>query len=538
MTINSPTRTAGPYSGNGSTATYSFNFRVFAATDLQVIRAYSGTEFPLVLTTDYTVSLNANQLSNPGGSITLTGGNLPTGYTLTILSNIPNLQPADFQNTGGFYPEVLNDSLDRATMQIQQLGVSRDRTVRVPMSDAAPSLVLPTALQRANSYLAFDGNGNCIAVDAGASGSPTTIVRQNFSGDGVNKVFTLTTAAGAGNSTQVYIAGVYQNRSTYSVAGTTLTFSTAPVAGTNNIEFINFLTNSIGTTDASLVTYTGLGTGVVSRTAAQKFGELGRSVFEFGAVGDGSTDDAAAFAAAWTASNPRPVFVPSGSYKITGTVSGTFYGVAPITISGGGTITINQIGSTLSTSGNATVTGNANISGNATVTGNLVANGTITGSTVGAIASSLLPTGCVLQVVTATTSTAATTTTLTTWANTNLTANITPRSASSRIVVMANNWCSVGLTTAGTGDMKMGLRIARTISGTTTNMASADDLLRFTTATSMTKTIAAYQPILWLDSPSTISAITYTIQYQLSAGSTATHSGATNPSSIILAEIA
>lgn len=356
MTINSPTRVAGPYSGAGNTATYSFNFRVFAATDLQVIRAYSGTEITLTLTTDYTVSLNANQISNPGGSITLTAGNLPTGYTLTILSSVPYLQPADFQNTGGFYPEVLNDSLDRATMQIQQLTVARDRTVRVPISDANPALVLPTAAQRANSYLAFDGNGNCIAVDAGATGSPTTIIRQNFSGDGSNKVFTLTTAAGAGNSTQVYIGGVYQNRSTYSVAGTTLTFTTAPVAGTNNIEFINFLTNSIGTTDASLVTYTGLGTGVVSRTGAQKFGELGRSVFEFGAVGNGTTNDAAAFNAAWTAAqgdnptNPRPVLVPSGAYSIGSAVTGTFVGVSPVTISGAGSISsLHLIGPTVAT---------------------------------------------------------------------------------------------------------------------------------------------------------------------------------------------
>ena len=33
------------------------------------------------------------------------------------------------------------------------------------------------------------------------------------------------------NNVQVYIDGVYQNKSTFSISGTTLTFSTAPPSG-------------------------------------------------------------------------------------------------------------------------------------------------------------------------------------------------------------------------------------------------------------------------------------------------------------------
>jgi hypothetical protein len=51
---------------------------------------------------------------------------------------------------------------------------------------------------------------------------------QNFTGTGSQTVFTLSTSSFGENYTFVYINGVYQNKNTYDVAGTSLTFSTAP----------------------------------------------------------------------------------------------------------------------------------------------------------------------------------------------------------------------------------------------------------------------------------------------------------------------
>jgi len=50
----------------------------------------------------------------------------------------------------------------------------------------------------------------------------------NFTGTGSQTVFTLSTASLGENFTFVYINGVYQNKNTYAVASTTLTFSEAP----------------------------------------------------------------------------------------------------------------------------------------------------------------------------------------------------------------------------------------------------------------------------------------------------------------------
>ena len=60
---------------------------------------------------------------------------------------------------------------------------------------------------------------------------------QNFTGNGATLVFTLNSASLGENYTFVYINGVYQQKNTYTVSGTTLTFSQAPPI-TSSIEIM------------------------------------------------------------------------------------------------------------------------------------------------------------------------------------------------------------------------------------------------------------------------------------------------------------
>jgi hypothetical protein len=53
-----------------------------------------------------------------------------------VTSDLQNLQPTDLTNQGGFYPEVINDALDRATIQIQQLEEKVDRSAKLPITSA------------------------------------------------------------------------------------------------------------------------------------------------------------------------------------------------------------------------------------------------------------------------------------------------------------------------------------------------------------------------------------------------------------------
>lgn len=59
-----------------------------------------------------------------------------------------------------------------------------------------------------------------------------------FSGNGSTTAFTLSYAPAGTSSIIVTVTGVVQNPNTYSVSGTTLTFTAAPPTGTSNIAVL------------------------------------------------------------------------------------------------------------------------------------------------------------------------------------------------------------------------------------------------------------------------------------------------------------
>lgn len=70
----------------------------------------------------------------------------------------------------------------------------------------------------------------------GQSPTTTAFVTDTFNGNGSTTVFTMSVAPATTSSVLVAVSGVLQDPSTYSVSGTTLTFSAAPPTGTGNIS--------------------------------------------------------------------------------------------------------------------------------------------------------------------------------------------------------------------------------------------------------------------------------------------------------------
>lgn len=89
--------------------------------------------------------------------------------------------------------------------------------------------------------------------EGAGSGDFGTVVTDVFSGTGAQTIFTLAAAPKSKETTQVYVDGEYQEKSTYTMIGTALTFAVAPAAGTNNIEVV---TITPGTGAASAITAT------------------------------------------------------------------------------------------------------------------------------------------------------------------------------------------------------------------------------------------------------------------------------------------
>ena len=134
MTVASGVVKAGPFEGNASTTVFPFTFKCFQSSDLLVVH-YDGVSVETELTegVDYSVSLNANQESSPGGSVTypLSGSPLAAGKYLTLASNVAYTQTLDLILGGNWNPDNVEKALDRLVLMAAQVKEVTNRSLKV-----------------------------------------------------------------------------------------------------------------------------------------------------------------------------------------------------------------------------------------------------------------------------------------------------------------------------------------------------------------------------------------------------------------------
>jgi hypothetical protein len=219
--------------------------------------------------------------------------------------------------------------------------------------------------------------------------SPTSVafLTDLFTGTGSLSVFTMSTAPASTSSILVSITGVVQEPSTYAIAGTTLTFSQAPPAGTGNIS----------------VRYLGIpASGIVStayRTVTDFTATIAQTIFTVPSYTVGFIDvyrnGARLGAADYTATSGTNVVLAIGANTGDLVTTESFYvssvlnaipavaGAVSLTTQVSGTLPVANGGTGVTTS---TGTGSTVLSASPTFTGtttatNLAYTGTLTGST-------------------------------------------------------------------------------------------------------------------------------------------------------------
>ena len=158
------------YSGSAGVGPYSFSFEILAETDIAV---YLNTTL-LTLTTNYTVSIGGAGT----GSVTLvtpaTGAD-----TVTLVGDRAIERTTDFVTGGDLFANTLNDELDSLTIFAQQINERVSRSLRAPITDPVNvNVELPLKADRASKYLAFDANGDPIALN-GTTSVPGTLGNQD-----------------------------------------------------------------------------------------------------------------------------------------------------------------------------------------------------------------------------------------------------------------------------------------------------------------------------------------------------------------------
>ncbi len=290
------------YTATSGQTVFAYTFEIVDKDDIVVL--ING--IPLSEGTDYTVT---GVGSDTGGNIVLTSGTTG-GNIVTIYRDMPYSRTQNYTNSGDFLASEVNSDFDRLWLAGEQTDRSFSQSIRKPITDSdSISMELPEAADRTNSFLTFDATGAVSVESLSSANAPSNVGRQQFTGNGSTTVFALAAEAGGGAGVFIYIDGVYQESDTYTISGKTLTFTEAPPLNAS-IEVVSYKVTAIGTTDANSVTYLPAGTGAVQTTVQTKLRES-VSVKDFGAVGDGVTDDTAAIQAAIDSSDF--VYFPPGT---------------------------------------------------------------------------------------------------------------------------------------------------------------------------------------------------------------------------------
>lgn len=158
---------------NGSTTTFSCTggnkIPCFASTDIEVyIRTDStGVDDRLTLTTDYSVSALNNDYTN--GFTVTTVQTYASGKTLVVKRAIGLTQEVNLIRGRAIPAEPMEKTLDRQMLALQDSKEELGRSLRIPVTDSAYDMNLPSSIDRANKYMAFGATGDPTVADGTTS---------------------------------------------------------------------------------------------------------------------------------------------------------------------------------------------------------------------------------------------------------------------------------------------------------------------------------------------------------------------------------
>lgn len=228
------------YTGNGVTTNFAYTFKLATSADLRVL--VEG----VLQTTGYNVT---NAGNDSGGSIVFTVAPA-AGARIVFARDVVLQRLTDYQYAGDFLSPTVNLDFDRLWMALQDQSRLYSRAIKIPLDENTVT-TLPSAVNRAGRFLAFDSEGNV-----------TTSFGPELQGLAVLLADRASAAKGS-----------------------------------------------------ALIGYKRPSVGSLGRTLSDKLGEI-LSVKDFGAKGDGTTDDTAAIRAAVAVSAGKTLLFPPGDYKV------------------------------------------------------------------------------------------------------------------------------------------------------------------------------------------------------------------------------
>lgn len=231
---------------------------------------------------------------------------------------------SDAQNTAADR-QASESAAQRAEDAANSAETVNERNIRVPQGETINAL--PAATSRANSVAAFDSSGQSVAkklTDFALLDASNKIPLANIPAAAITEVFPVSSQAQMLSLTAD--PGDVAKRTDL---GASFILMSAPASTLENWVRIteDVLIQLASASGGGLVGYKSSAVGSMLRTVASKFEER-KSIKDFGAVGDGTTDDSAAFNAAISAAKGNfTLLFPAGKYLVNNpqTLSGRLF---------------------------------------------------------------------------------------------------------------------------------------------------------------------------------------------------------------------
>jgi len=253
MTVESSLSKA-VYNGNGVTREFPFTFKVWDTSQIKVTLADQSSNETDV-TSNATVTLSAT-----GGTVTYprTGSPMASGYKLAITRDMTFLQGVDLISATRFDPQVMEDALDQAAAERQQLKEAVDRAVLAPATAEGGGKVYAQEI--------FDARDSALAskdaAAASASSAAASATAANNSKNQAASILSQTQAAGTTAVNNINTAGA-QKLDAINTAGATQ-LNAVNTAGEQKVAAVNSAgaaqvsaVNSAGTTQMNRVVTAG-----------------------------------------------------------------------------------------------------------------------------------------------------------------------------------------------------------------------------------------------------------------------------------------
>jgi hypothetical protein len=178
MTVSTTTNRVS-YNGTGALTPLAVDFPFQSAGDLVVVETIiaTGVQTTKTITTDYAITGTTDNLGHysNGGTVTPVLA-FPVTVRWTIYRDPARTQGLDLVENDSLPAESVEATLDYLTMLVQRLADMLLYSLRQPDGDSTNIGPLPTDIERAAMFLAFDAQGDPVAAEAFTSDPGSTPV--------------------------------------------------------------------------------------------------------------------------------------------------------------------------------------------------------------------------------------------------------------------------------------------------------------------------------------------------------------------------